>query len=328
MVLAAGVDAHLLRLLLPGVPRLIQAGEDVLHPQPAAGDFQVCQPVPLAVPANLVDPGAKCLRVYGPGAVTLQALEELLHALQTQSGAEPAGENGAPRRQGRQGVAGQRAAFQILRQGPLAGGGRVLPQRLLGAAEVQAVFAQLALQRRQQGGPVRPRQIHLVDKQEGWHTVALQKPPQGTGMGLDAVGPADDQDGAVQHPEGALHLGGEVHMARGVQQRGLQLPQREHGLFGKDGDAPLPLQLLSVQERVPVVHPAQGAEAAGFVQDCLRQRRLPRVHMGQQARTNPFDRLVFRPIPHSRSSLPGYYTNKYSEPIITQEIRFVDRHFS
>ena len=54
-------------------------------------------------------------------------------------------------------------------------------------------------------------------------------------------------------------------MARGVQQRGLLLPQGEHRLLGVDGDAPLPLQLVRVQEGVPVVHPAQGPDAAGLI---------------------------------------------------------------
>ena len=67
--------------------------------------------------------------------------------------------------------------------------------------------------------------------------IALQQPPQGPGVPLHPVRPADDQDGTVQHLEGTLHLAGEVHMARGVQQGDLYTGQRQHRLLGKNGDA-------------------------------------------------------------------------------------------
>ena len=75
-------------------------------------------------------------------------------------------------------------------------------------------------------------------------------------------------------------------MARGVQQRGLLLLQGEHRLLGVDGDAPLPLQLVRIQEGVPVVHPAQGPDAAGLIQNSLGQGGLPRVHVGQNTDTD------------------------------------------
>ena len=85
----------------------------------------------------------------------------------------------------------------------------------------------------------------------------LQQPPQGAGVALDAVGAADNQHGVVQHGQGALHLGGEVHMPRGVQQGEDGVPPGELRLLGEDGDAPLPLLGVGVQKGVPVVHPAQ-----------------------------------------------------------------------
>ena len=87
-------------------------------------------------------------------------------------------------------------------------------------------------------------------------------------MGLDPVGAADHQHGAVQYLQRPLHFGGEIHVARGVQQGdlpvrpGSAVRQRKHRLFGKNGDAPLPLQVLRIQEGVPVVHPAQGTDGA------------------------------------------------------------------
>ncbi len=102
-------------------------------------------------------------------------------------------------------------------------------------------------------------------------------------MGLDPVGGADDQDGVVQHLEGALHLGGEVHMAGGVQEGDRQRRGLEQGLLGEDGDAPVPLQGVGVQIGVPVVHPSQGGDGPGGVEQGLGQGGFPRVHVGQNA---------------------------------------------
>ena len=115
-----------------------------------------------------------------------------------------------------------------------------------------------------------------------------QEPPQGEGVALDPVGAADDQNGVVQHLEGALHLAGEVHVAGGVQQGDGHGLQGEHRLFGEDGDAPLPLLGVGVQKGVPVVHPAQAAQLAAGVQKSLGQGGLARVHMGQNAHSQMF----------------------------------------
>ena len=44
-----------------------------------------------------------------------------------------------------------------------------------------------------------PGQVHLVDKQEHRHVVALQQPPQGFRVALHPVGAADHQNGVVHH---------------------------------------------------------------------------------------------------------------------------------
>ena len=131
--------------------------------------------------------------------------------------------------------------------------------------------------------PVGPVQVHLVDKEQGGDLIALQQLPQGLSMALYAVGPADNQNGAVQHLERALHLAGKIHVARGVQQRHLHRGQGKDRLLGEDGDAPLPLQGVGIQEGVLMVHPAQLTQGAAEVEHPLRQGGLTRVHMGQYA---------------------------------------------
>ena len=70
-------------------------------------------------------------------------------------------------------------------------------------------------------------------------------------------------------------------MARGIQQRQLPLRQGQHRLLGEDGDPPLPLQGVSIQKGVPVVHPPQLADGPGEVEHSFAEGRFPRVHMGQ-----------------------------------------------
>ena len=118
--------------------------------------------------------------------------------------------------------------------------------------------------------------------------VALQQPPQGLRVGLHAVGPADDQHRVVQNLHCPLRLGGKIRVARGVQQIHRALFQRHDGLFGKNGDPPLPLQQVGVQIAVPVIHPAQLFDLAREVQHGLRQSGLPRVHMGDQPQAKLF----------------------------------------
>ena len=113
--------------------------------------------------------------------------------------------------------------------------------------------------------------------------VALQQLPQGLGMALYPVGSADDQNGTVQHLEGALHLAGKIHMARGVQQGHLHGGQGEDRLLGEDGNAPLPLQGVGIQKSVLMVYPAQFAYRSTDVEHPLREGGLARVHVGQYA---------------------------------------------
>ena len=99
-------------------------------------------------------------------------------------------------------------------------------------------------------------------------------------MPLHAVRAADHQHRAVQHRQCPLHLGGKVHMPRRIQQRNGAVPYLQHRLLGKDGDAPLALHIVRIQERIPVIHPPQAADSAGTVEQRLGKGGLSRVHMG------------------------------------------------
>ena len=133
-----------------------------------------------------------------------------------------------------------------------------------------------------EGGPVHGL-VHLVEEQEYRHVVALQEPPEGEGMALGAVGGGDHQDGAVEDLEGALGLGGEVHVAGGVEEGELEVREGEDGLLQEDGDAALALDGVVVQEGVGVIHAAEGAQGAAAVEEGFGEGGFTGVNVGEDA---------------------------------------------
>src|SRR5205823_5651442 len=94
-------------------------------------------------------------------------------------------------------------------------------------------------------------------------------------------------DGAVQDPEGTLHLDGEVHVPGGVDDVDAVLlaaagPEGGGG-GGRDGDAALLLLLHPVHGGGAVVHLTQLVRPAGVVQDPLGRSRLPGIDVGHDA---------------------------------------------
>ena len=270
----------------------LAAGQHGFYRQRAAGHLQPGQPRAGVVLADLEHPRAK-LRPGGRHArQRLQRAQQLVQALQAQRRAKKAGEHlpprnglhqrGGARRAGGQHFLHQRFAAQCQRLGVGRGG------------KVYTAVAKTAAQLPQAHGGVGPRQVHLVHKHKRRHAVARQQLPQRLGVGLHAVGAADHQHRVVQHLQGALGLGRKIHMPRRVQQRQLGLlgsigrRQRQHGLLGKNRDAPRTLLRVGVQKGVAVVHPAQLAQRARAVQQPLGQRGLAAVHMGQQAHDQTF----------------------------------------
>ena len=54
-------------------------------------------------------------------------------------------------------------------------------------------------------------------------------------------------------------------------------------LLGVDRDAPLPFLDVGIQERVPMVHPAQSADGSALVEQGLGKGGLACVHVGKDA---------------------------------------------
>ena len=212
-----------------------------------------------------------------------QGVQKLVHTLHLQGGAKEAGEQLPLADHSGEVSVRDTSGIQIPLQHRFVADGGFLRPFLRRSGEVHAAAVQPPLQLRQHTVPVRTRQIHFIYEKKHRHTIALQQPPQRPGMGLNAVSAADDQNGTVQHPERPLCLRGKVHMAGGIQQCHFHVPQGQNRLLGKDGDAALPLDIVSVQKSIPVVHPPQLPQGAAPVKQRLGQCCFSGIHMGQDA---------------------------------------------
>ena len=86
--------------------------------------------------------------------------------------------------------------------------------------------------------------IHLVDEADTRNAVLVSLTPHGFGLRLHAFLAVEHGNGTIEHTQGALHLGREVHVARGIDDVDLELVLGVVGLTapeaggssGLDGD--------------------------------------------------------------------------------------------
>ena len=241
-----GVPPQLHDFLFPRLVLLIYITQSGANFQTAACDLQPCQAVPLRVAGDFID---FCGEFAGIGrfrGVFVQNIQQHPHTVQFQPGTEAAGKQ-LPSGDQRPEIPRRNAAgFQIVFQQRLVAHGGVFRDLLRGRGEIHTGGAELLPQFGQQFLLPHSGQVHLVEKQKRRYLIAFQQPPEGQGVGLHAVGAADDQHGAVQHRHDALGLGGKVHMAGGVHQRDGAVLRFQKRLFGKNGDASCPFQGVGI----------------------------------------------------------------------------------
>ena len=291
-ILCTGVQPQLVGLFGPG-GAVHFAGELGFHLQFPAGDPQPGQPRALLVLRDLEHPGTKGIQRRGRAGEAVQPGQKLVHAVQTQRRAEPAREHMPPRHSGHNVGIGQLPGFQLLFHELLVAQGQRLVPGGLCRAEIHEALPQPPVQLGQQFFPAQAGQVGLVHEHERGHPVAPQQPPERLGVALHTVGGADHQHRVVQHLQGALGLGGEIHMAGGVQQGDVRAARRQQRLLGKNGDAARLFQRVGIQKGVLVVHAAQLADGTGAVEHGLREGGLAGVHMGQDAQNDLFAGCFF-----------------------------------
>ena len=98
------------------------------------------------------------------------------------------------------------------------------------------------------------------------------------GLGQRPLGGVHEQEHAVHHLEGALHLAAEVGVARGVHDVDLGVVVVDRGVLGQDGDAALPLELVRVHDALAVL--LVRAEDAALLEQGVHQGGLAVVDVG------------------------------------------------
>ena len=286
-ILCAGVQPQLVCLFCPRLTVRF-AGEQSLYLQLPTGDPQPCQAGALLVLRYLEHPCAKGVQRRGGAGVAVKPLQKCIHPVQPQRCPEPARKDVPPGNCGDNVRIGQGSRVQhffhqllIAQRQCFVAGGRF-------CAKIHKALAKAVVQLGKQLFPGHAGQVHFIHKYKGGHMVALQQPPQRFGMALHAVRSADHQHGVIQHLQGALSLGGKIHMAGGIQQSNGSIARRKQRLLGKDGDAARFFQAVGVQKGVSVIHPPQLADGTGAVEHGLGEGGLAGVHMGQNAQYDLF----------------------------------------
>ena len=134
---------------------------------------------------------------------------------------------------------------------------------------------------------VRAHAVHLVGEDQAGDAVPVGLAPDGLGLRLDAGDRVEQGDGAVEHAERALHLDGEVHVSRRIDdvdpvQGAVPVPEAGRG-GGGDGDAPLLLLLHPVHGGRALMDLTDLVVLAGVIEDALGRRRLPGIDVGHDA---------------------------------------------
>ena len=125
--------------------------------------------------------------------------------------------------------------------------------------------------------------VHLVDEGDARHLVLVGLPPDRLRLRLDPGHRAEQGDGPVEHPQGTLHLHGEVHVPGRVYDVDAMIVPFAGRSRRRDGDAPLLLLGHPVHHRGAVVHLADLVGAARVVEDPLGGGGLAGIDVSHDA---------------------------------------------
>ena len=130
---------------------------------------------------------------------------------------------------------------------------------------------------------VRPQPVHLVDKYQSRHFVAIGLPPHRLRLWLDAGHRFENHDTAIENPQAAFHFGSEVDVAGRVYDVDpVAIPLCGRG-GGTDSDSAFTLQVHEIHDRRAFVDVADLVRLAGEEEHAFRDGGLPSVNMCNKA---------------------------------------------
>ena len=121
--------------------------------------------------------------------------------------------------------------------------------------------------------------VHLVDEANPRNLVLVALPPHGLGLRLHAADGIKQRHRAVEHAQAALHFGGKVHVAGGINNIDADVAPDAGGRRRGNRDAALLLLLHVIHGRRAFMHLSQPVRDAGIKQDALCRCRLSGVDM-------------------------------------------------
>src|SRR5215831_7483329 len=121
--------------------------------------------------------------------------------------------------------------------------------------------------------------VHLVHEADPRHAVPVGLAPDGLRLRFDAGHRVEHGDGAVEHPQRALDLHGEVHVPGRIDDVDRVVTPGRGGGGGRDRNAALLLLLHPVHRRGALMDFTDLVVDAGVEQDALGSRSLARVDM-------------------------------------------------
>jgi len=125
--------------------------------------------------------------------------------------------------------------------------------------------------------------VELVDVGEARHVVLVGLEPHGLRLHLDAADGAEDAHAAVEYAQGALDLGREIDVARGVDQVDARIAPLDGDGGAVDGDALGSFERVEVGGRIAIVHVPDLVLGAAEVEDAFRRGRFAGVDVGDDA---------------------------------------------
>ena len=125
--------------------------------------------------------------------------------------------------------------------------------------------------------------VHLIDVHHPGNLVLVGLTPHGLGLRLDTTLGAQNRHGTVQDTQGPLHLHGEVHVTRGINDVNPAALPEAGGSSGGNGDAPLLLLGHPVHSSRPIMGFADFIGPAGIEQDALGGCGLAGVNVRHDA---------------------------------------------
>ncbi len=130
---------------------------------------------------------------------------------------------------------------------------------------------------------IRAHAVHLIDEADARNVVLVGLPPHRFRLRLHAGDGVEHRHRAIQHAQGALHFGREIHVAGRIDDVDLHVAPEAGGGGRRDRDAALLLLLHPVHGGGAFMDFADLVRAARVIQDALGGGGLTGIDMGRDA---------------------------------------------